>query len=157
MLRLVGSSNPGDVERDTAVRLLTERAILTRAVCRELLDDAPGFDGRRPCVALDLLLQWVQQHLQESVHIEPHASDGLDKMIVPDKCRDLLQEIRKGAEVCEALFMLWTADTPREAEGDRARIRDALQAYWGEHPSAAAAPSVMDCWSGASSDVAKQE
>ena len=37
-MRLVASSNPDDVGRDQALHLLTERAVLTRAVCRELMD-----------------------------------------------------------------------------------------------------------------------
>src|SRR5437870_381942 len=117
MHRLVGSSNPEDVERDTAVRLLTERAVLTRAVCRELLDAAGRFDDRRPCTALAILLQWLRQNLPESVRIEPHPSDGIDGMVVPGTCQALLQEVRGGAQVGEALFMLLTADNSIQANG----------------------------------------
>jgi hypothetical protein len=47
MHRLAKSSKPGDVERDQAGRLLTERAVVTRALCRELLDSNGRFSDRR--------------------------------------------------------------------------------------------------------------
>jgi len=145
---MVRSSNPGDVDRDTAVRLLSERAVLTRAACRELLDSEGSFDGRRPSIALSFLLQWIRENLPESIKVEPHPADGIDRMVVPDNCRDLLQEIRDGAEVCEALFILFTADTPSQFRGDEKSIHDRLAAYWANHGSAARAPSVIECWSG---------
>ena len=37
-MRLVSASNPDDVDRDQALHLLTQRAVLTRSVYRELLD-----------------------------------------------------------------------------------------------------------------------
>jgi len=132
-MRLVASSNPDDVVRDQALHLLTERAVLTRAVCRELLDSGGEFDGRRPDTALALLLGWVRGTFPQSVHIEPHARDGLDAMVVPEDCEDMLREIRDGAEVCEALAMLFTADNAREAEGDREKIAKSLNAYWKAH------------------------
>ena len=89
MLRLVESSGPGDVERDTAVRLLAERAVLTRAICRELEEASGKFAGRRPSIALTLLLQWIWQNFPECVRVEPHPSDGIDRMIVPDGCEAL--------------------------------------------------------------------
>jgi hypothetical protein len=55
MYRLVNSSKPGEVERDQAVRLLTERAVLTRALCRELLESDGSFSDRRSSTALVLL------------------------------------------------------------------------------------------------------
>lgn len=140
MHRLVNSSNPGDVDRDKAINLLTQRAILTRAVCHELLDSDSNFGDQRPQTALVLLLQWIAQHMPESVRFEPHASDGIDHMVVPDDCQDLLQEIRDGAEVCEALFMLLTADNRIQADNDRAMIQDKLDRYWANHRSFASLP-----------------
>ena len=109
-MRLVGSSNPGDVQRDTAVHLLTERAVLTRAVCRELAESTESngsFGDRRPCIALSFLLRWILENLPHSFEFraaagnlcqrEPRASDGIDQMVVPDGCESLLQEIRDGA------------------------------------------------------------
>jgi hypothetical protein len=54
-MRLVASSNPEDVNRDQALHLLTERAVLTRALCRELRDSGGVFNGMRPLTALALL------------------------------------------------------------------------------------------------------
>lgn len=143
MHRLVNSSKAGEVERDQAIRLLTERAVLTRALCRELLESDGRFNDRRSGAALVLLLQWVWQNFPKFVRVEPHASDGIDSMAVPDDCRELLREIQDGAQVGEALFMLSTADNSLQADGDRARIRKRLDDYWTNHASAAAAPSLF--------------
>ena len=143
MYRLVNSSQPGAVERDHAVQLLAERAVLTRALCRELLDSDGRFNHRRPSIALSLLLQWVARNLPESVRVEPHPADGIDSMVAPDDCQELLREIRDGAQVGEALFMLLTADNSLQADGDRAVIQKRLSAYWANHSSAAAAPSFV--------------
>jgi hypothetical protein len=143
MYRLVNSSKPGGVERDQAVRLLTERAVLTRALCRELLESDGRFNDRRLAAALSVLLQWVVQYLPNSVRVEPHASDGIDSMAVPDDCRELLLEIQDGAQVGESLFMLFTADNSMQADGDRARLQKRLDDYWANHASAAPAPSLF--------------
>jgi hypothetical protein len=143
MYRLVNSSKPGAVERDLAVRLLTERAVLTRALCRELLESDGSFSDRRSSTALSLLLQWVVRNLPQAVRVEPHPSDGIDSMAVPDDCSELLQEIHDGAQVGEALFMLFTADNSLQADGDRARLRKRLDDYWASHAAAAPAPSLF--------------
>jgi hypothetical protein len=146
-MRLVYSSNPGDIDRDTSVRLLAERAVLTRAVCRELLDARGEFSARRPLVAMTFLLQWIQQNCPKSVRIEPGASDGLEEMVIPTGCEELLQEIRDGAQVGMALFMLFTADNSIQARGDEERIRETLAAYWANHATAARAPNMIECLS----------
>jgi hypothetical protein len=158
IMSLVGSSNPSDVARDTAVRLLAERAVLTRAVCRELSESGDGFAARRPCIALSFLLRWIVENLPESFQFraaagnlckrEPRSSDGIDQMVVPNGCEALLQEIRDGAQVGDALSMLLTADNPIQSTGDEAVIRDRLAAYWANHGAAARAPSSIECWSG---------
>ena len=129
-MRLVASSETGAVDRDEALHLLTERALLTRTVCRELLDAQGSYGRRRPRTALLSLLIWVQENFPQSVVIEPHAGDGIDAMTVPEDCQELLQEIRDGANVCECLFMLTTADTSSDAEHDREHIHSALDRYW---------------------------
>jgi hypothetical protein len=143
MYRLVKSSKPGAVERDHAIRLLTERAVLTRALCRELLDSAEFLNNRRSGVALSLLLQWVARNLPTSVRVEPHPSNGIDDMAIPDGCEELLQEINDGAQVGESFFMLLTADNSFQADGDRATLRKRLDAYWTNHGSVAPAPSLF--------------
>jgi hypothetical protein len=143
MHRLVNSSKPGEVERDQAVRFLTDRAVLTRALCRELLESHERFSDRRSGTALSLLLRWVAQNLPESIRVEAHPSDGIDSMAVPDECRELFREIQDGAQVGEALFMLSTADNIIQADGDRARLRKRLDDYWTNHASAAPAPSLF--------------
>lgn len=142
MHRLVKSSKPGEVERDLAIRILTERAVLTRALCRELLDSGESFSNRRTNTVLGFLLQWVSHYLPASVRVEPHPSDGIDSMTVPDDCRELVREIRDGAQVGEAFFMLLTADNSLQSDGDRSRLQKRLDSYWVDHPSAASAPSL---------------
>ena len=133
-MRLVRSSIPGAVERDQAIVLLTERAVLTRMVCHELRDADIDGNCRRPQIALFQLLRWVNENLGEFVRIEARADDGIDQMVVPAGCEQLVVEIRAGAQVCRALFMLSTADNSTQAEGDRAVIRKRLAAYWSQHP-----------------------
>ena len=115
--------------RDKALHLLTERAVLTRAVCRELKDSGGNFYGRRPGAAFALPVQWVQLTFSES----NAPLYGLDAMVVPEDCEDLLREIRDGAEVCKALGMLFTADHTWEAESDSKAIAERLDAYWEAH------------------------
>jgi hypothetical protein len=50
-------------------------------------------------------------------------------MMIPDGYEDVMAELKAGTEVCEALAMLWTADTQREFEGDSAAIRALLEAF----------------------------
>jgi len=119
-----------DVNRDRALWLLAERAVLTRAVCRELLDSGGEFYGGRPFRALAQLLEWVDSNFPES---GPSPRCGLDAMVVPEDCQDLLREIRDGAEVCAALDMLTTADNALDAEGDKEAIAKKLAAYWEAH------------------------
>ena len=54
--------------------------------------------GRRPRAALGMLLHWIEENYPDSILIEPIADDAIDKMVVPDDCLDLLQEIRGGVK-----------------------------------------------------------
>jgi hypothetical protein len=157
-MRLVGSSNPGDVGRDTAVHLLAERAVLTRSICHELTDVIGPLVDRRQCVALALQLEWIGKNLPESFQFraaagnlcqrEPRPSDGIDLMVVPAGCEDLLQEIRDGAHVGDALARLLTADSALESRADEAVLRERLADYWTKHAKAVRAPLPIECWSG---------
>jgi len=129
-MRLASSSTLGAVERDTALWLLAERAVLTRAICCELRGEVT-YGGRRSRAALGHLVRWVQANFPE---VTPHPAGGIDQMIVPDGCEATMREIQAGAQVGDALVMLCTADRPSEAAQDEASIRKHLTTYWIEHP-----------------------
>ena len=139
-LRLVASGQVGAVERDEALYMLACRAVLTRTVCQELRESGGNFGGRRPRIALDMLLDWIAENYPNSVYIEPNSDDGIDEMVVPKECQELLGEIRDGAIVGSALFMLRTADKSYEAEEDCKNIQEKLNAYWQAHDSAVNVP-----------------
>jgi hypothetical protein len=126
-MRLIASSDPGAVNLDHARRLLEERVVLTTAVVRELQRCGSSYSSGRPRAALNLLRRWVGEGYEAKV--ETHPSDGLDDMLVSEGAEDLMAELRAGAKICEALAMLWTADTRREFEGDSAAIRRLLDRY----------------------------
>ena len=133
-MRLVQSSEPGAVERDNAIHLLTERAVLTRMVCFELLDVVHRrLVDRRIHTALSLLLAWVHENMPGSVRVEPHPADGINEMTIPAGYEKIVEEIRAGAQVGEALFMYYTADTTYRADQDWARVQERLAQYWAEH------------------------
>ena len=138
-MKLVRSSVAGAVERDQAIRLLTERAVLTRMVCRELLESDLGGADRRPETALYQLLRWINDNQAAHIRVEAQADDGIDHMVVPDDYQDLVAEIRNGAQVCKALSLFMTADNQLQGDSDRALIRDRLAAYWERHHSPAPA------------------
>jgi hypothetical protein len=156
-MSLVESSTPG-MDRDRAIRLLTERAVLTRAFCREVTEAGDGLGDPRQCIALSLLLRWIVENLPESLQYRaasgnlcqdaPRASHGIDLMVVPGGCEGVLREIRDGAQVGDALLMLMTADNPIQARGDEAVIRERLAAIGpptlrrcGPHRPASAGPA----------------
>lgn len=132
-MKLVRSSEPGAVERDAAISKLVDRAVLTRAVCTELRDGDGGFAHRRSRHALLLLLFWISDRQNEQVRGEPAADDCIDNMVVPKGYEPLVEEIKAGAKVCNALSMLLTADNGLQAERDRAVITKHLESYWQNH------------------------
>lgn len=125
----------GSVDRDNAIQLLGERAVLTRAVCLELRESQNELAGRRPCAALSLLCRWIMANCKESVRVEPNCVDGIEAMAVPKGYEALLEEIREGSCVGDAFCMLLTADTPTQQQGDEQRLLDRLQAYFSKYPS----------------------
>ena len=133
-MTLIGSSNPDEVPRDRALALLAERAVLTRAVCRELHDAGAPYLTRRTRAALLILLRWVAENCAASVHVRAQADDGIDAMMHPPGTDALVAEIRAGAGVCRALSMLLTADTQHQADGDQAKLRAHLEEYRRAHP-----------------------
>lgn len=129
-MELVASSDPSAVDRFKAVTLLLERAVLTRMVCRELIDKPEPEISRssRADAAMNLLRAWVASRLDVPGDIKP--SSAIEAMLVPEGCDDLIEEIRDGAKVCEALSMLDSADTDSDWNGDMSRIKGSLDAYW---------------------------
>ncbi len=126
-MRMIDSSEPGEVSRDQAMWLLYERVVLTTSVCRELRRCQGEYVDSRARAALDLLRRWIRDRYE--FNVETHAMDGLDKMVVPYGAEHLMTEIRIGSEVCEALAMLWTADTQGELASDSARIAELMKKY----------------------------
>ena len=130
-MRLVASSNPDDVSRDQALHLLTVRAVLTRTVCRELLDSGGVFNGRRPFAALALLFKWIDDTFSQSG--DPGLWDELpDDMVVPEGCEEIVREIRDGLQVCDVLMLLKYGDTC-DVESDREAMAKSLDTYWKAH------------------------
>jgi hypothetical protein len=140
MMRLVSSSIPGAVERDAALRLLSERAVLTRMLCRELDETKEQWPDRRVSTALSILLGWIAENYPEAVRVSPRASDGLDQMAVSEEDRALLAEVHDGAAVAEAYFMLMTADTSFAADHDKVVLREKLENYRSKHAVAVRPP-----------------
>lgn len=144
MMRLVNSSVPGAVERNSELRLLSERAVLTRMLCRELVEAQGDLPDRRVSTALFILLSWIAQNFPQSIRTEPHPSDGLDQMVVTAEGQGLLAEIREGAKVGEALSMLMTADSSIAAQHDKAVLRERLEIYWAKHAVGVRPPWFVD-------------
>lgn len=134
-MKLVASSDPSEVPRFEARQLLLQRAVLTRMVCRELMDkpEAKLSRSSRADAALGFLMEWIYSQPQCSNF--PRPSSGIDSMIVPDGCSELQEEIRDGAAVCDALIMLDSADTDSDWQSDMSRIEEALENYWSKHNS----------------------
>mgnify|MGYP003488483151 CR=1 FL=1 len=140
-MRLVASSNPNKVDRFEAIDLLVQRAILTRLVCRELMNRTDeGFSRWRTDCSLSFLMQWIKSSLEPGEYFSP--SFGIDAMTVPDDCLHLIDEIRDGARVCEALAMLQTADTASDVMNDMMNIEKQLNIYWQRHGTAAMPPAL---------------
>ena len=145
-MRLVASSNPNEVDRFEAIDLLVQRAVLTRLVCRELMISlelknrtGEGFSRWRTDCSLSFLMQWIKSSLEPDEYFRP--SFGIDAMTVPNDCLHLIDEIRDGARVCEALAMLQTADTASDVMNDMMDI-EKLKIYWERHGTAAMPPAL---------------
>lgn len=139
-MRLVESSTPGAVERDQALHLLSERAVLTRAVCHELREDKGDSFATRPVSALYILCRWIEENCANGRYCSGYGDEFLDEMTVPADCEALLQEIRDGAAVANDLLMLQSADTEGDVRGDVARIKATLARYWAAHPVSVSTP-----------------
>jgi len=121
-MRIIESSVPGLVEKDRAMWLLAERAVLTSSVCNEE-EARTGLYDRRPLAALRLLDQWIFDNYGKT--------DGLHKMAVPDGAEHLMQEILIGEKVCAALRMSRTADHLYEFVSDMEKVKLTLREWRG--------------------------
>ena len=146
-MRLVSSSVPGAVERDAALRLLSERAVLTRMLCRELFQVKGRFADRRAYTALSILLNWIAEKFPGSQWLRP--TDGLDQMPLLEDARSLLAEIKAGTQVADAYFLKMNCDL-----GDK-ELLECLESYWAKHAVAVRPPwFVDDEWPSMESDQA---
>jgi predicted transcriptional regulator len=111
------------------VNLLVERAVLTRAVCREVRDGKVGPNYVRASFALNLLERWLAENMGYS-----YPSSNQDEITnAPRGCKELMQEIHDGESVCRALDLQGTADRQSEAQSDVEGLREALDNYWRKH------------------------
>ena len=121
--------------RDYAIDLLMERAVFTRAVCREVREDK-GSDYSRARTALKLLQHWSQENLGYSY---PRYCQEEITAAAAD-CKALMQEIQDGQRVCSALSLLGTADSASEDRDDCDHFRASITVYWTDHRRATPRP-----------------
>ena len=129
-MRIIESSIPGLVDKDRAMWLLAERAVLTSSVCNEEAARTDLYD-RRPLAALDLLNSWIHENSGEKV--------GLHEMVVPEGAEPLMREILIGEKVCAALHMSRTADHLFEFVSDMEKVKLALREWRGARATGFAA------------------
>lgn len=121
--------------REYGLDLLMERAVLTRAVCREIRDGEGTFYARAG-TALELLQRWSQRYLGYSYA----TYDEEEITAAAADCKALMQEIQDGQRVCCALSLFGTADTASEDQDDREFLRTSLDEYWTKHRRPAPRP-----------------
>jgi inactivated superfamily I helicase len=78
-------------------------------------------------------MEWISSLPQCPAFARP--SSGIDSMIVPDDCSELLEDIRDGAAVCDALTTLDSADTDSDWQSAMSSIEKVLENYWNKHNS----------------------
>ena len=127
-MRLVESSEPGEVPRAEARRLLCERLALAAAVCHALEDDSGQLVSKTSSAALGLLRRWVREH-HPTEGPETLVGDGLKQMQVPPGDEDLYQRLRAATFVCGRLAWLYTADTSLEYDQDGWELEASLE-WW---------------------------
>ena len=125
-MTIIDSSDPQAVIDDQLHWQLANRAVLTTAVVRELeRSDNPAWD-KRPRAALQALNSYLRDELGLA---SGRPNEGLDGLEVPQRLQPLIEEIRRGAAVCEHMRIMWTADTRAEYAGDLRKLTAAL-AEW---------------------------
>ena len=122
------ASDAGDWELR---RLFKELAVLTSSVCRELQrEDVSGdIATSRSQAAYGLLMRWMRETYGLPANRDVDFRYGLDDPRPREVAFDLLNELKAGAEVCEALSMVYSAGVRLEFERDIATLRKRLNAF----------------------------
>lgn len=115
--------------------LLAERAVLTRAVCRELREGHDPYYGR-PYAAVRVVQRWLKDNYDYSMP----TYNPSEIAEAPADCKNLMEEIQDGQRICNALSVYGTADSAEEHARDGSHLREALEEYWLKHPNAVQSP-----------------
>ena len=133
MARLIDSSDPGAVEREQALNVLAERAVLATAVCREFLAAGPTYLTRRCNAAYGLYRSWLAQHDLNLLSDGYRDVRGIrEQMQIPEgdpEADKLADEIEVADRVSGGYERLNTADTRSEFQGDQENLTVALQSW----------------------------
>ncbi len=128
-MRLVESSNPEQVVRYNVRSHYAQRLVLVAALCRELHRHPDDPVSDRPQAALNVLSQWMVEAYDLPSGRGIDYKHGLDDPRLAKYASDMQRELELGTKVCEAYFMLFTADTQYDYDSDQASIRRWLTAY----------------------------
>lgn len=131
-MRLIDSSDSEQVTRYNVRSHYTQRLVLVAAICRELQQHPDDLVGGRPQAALSVLNLWMVEAYDVPPNRDIDYKYGLDDPRLAKYANDLQRELELGVAVCEAFFMLFTADTQGDYERDRARIGERLDHYVAE-------------------------
>lgn len=132
-MRLIESSEPGEVMRHNVRAHYIQRQVLVAAVCRELQRCPDDLVGGRPQAALNVLNQWMRHAYEElPKDRDVDYKHGLDDSRLAQYASDLRRELELGTKVCEAYSILFTADTRGEYEADCESISERLNEYAAE-------------------------
>ncbi len=131
-MRLIESSDPDQVVRHKVRSHYTQRLVLVAAICRELRQHPDDLVGGRPQAALNVLNLWMVEAYDLPRNRDIDYQHGLDDPRLAEYASDIQRELELGTKVCEAYFMLFTADTKGEYDSDHTRIRERLDHYVAE-------------------------
>lgn len=133
-MKLIASSDPDHVVRYKVRSHYAQQLVLVSSVCRELYLHPNDPAGGRAQAALDLLSLWMRQAYDLPSGRDFDYRRGLDDLRLGTYASDFQRELELGTKVCEAHFMLFTADTQGAYDSDRKRIQSQLDGYMKEFP-----------------------
>ncbi|GAA2567370.1 hypothetical protein [Mycolicibacterium diernhoferi] len=131
-MRLIDSSDSEQVTRYNVRSHYTQRLVLVAALCRELQRHPDDLVGGRPQAALNVLNLWMVEAYDLPRNRDIGYQHGLDDPRLAEYASHIQRELELGTKVCEAYFMLFTADTQSDYDRDRTRIRERLDHYVAE-------------------------